>query len=220
MTKTIKLLCRSCRSKLDFSDLEPFSKVCCPICGAQLRVPMLFGEYLLEKPCGTGGMSVIYRAIAPDRKQRVAVKILQREYLSEDPMATRYINGQNMVTKIAHPGIVPVYDSGVCDSLPYMAMMYMDNGSLRDHLRCGETATVRQICTWMATISEALSAALSLKIVHHDLKPGNILLAKDGTIRLGDFDLADIRDLILMQAIAFQMGRPLRKQLLCQLFAV
>ena len=194
MDKTIKLLCRQCRSKLDLTGEEPFSKVMCPVCGAVLRVPMIFGNYLLEKICGTGGMSIVYRAIDQSRKSRIAIKILQQEYLGEDPEGKRYIAEKETVTQIDHPGVIPIYDAGVIEGRPYLTMMYMDNGSLEDKIQHQQLPGLSQLCRWMAVIADALATAQCQNIVHHDLKPGNILLTKSGEARLGDFDLADTRN--------------------------
>lgn len=193
MDNTIKLLCRQCRSKLDLTGEEPFSKVMCPVCGAVLRVPMRFGNYLLEKVCGTGGMSIVYRAIDQSRKKRIAIKILQKEFLQEDPEGQRYIAEKNTVDKIAHPGIIPIYDAGCQDSRPYLTMPYMDGGSLEEMLEKKQLPGVTQLCRWLAVIADGLACAHCHNIVHHDLKPGNILLNSSGEARLGDFDLADIR---------------------------
>ena len=194
MDKTIKLLCRQCRSKLDLTGEEPFSKVMCPVCGAVLRVPMIFGNYLLEKVCGVGGMSIVYRSIDNSRKNRIAIKILQKEFVHEDPQGMRYINEKSRVALIDHPGVIPIYDAGVLDDLPYLTMMYMDGGSLEKLLDENKLPPTSQLCRWMATIADALATAHCSNIVHHDLKPGNILLNSSGEARLGDFDLADIRE--------------------------
>ena len=67
----LKVYCRGCHAKLDVSELEPFSYFPCPECGTRLRVPKRFDRYLLEKICGYGGMSTVYRAIEPELARRV-----------------------------------------------------------------------------------------------------------------------------------------------------
>ena len=208
MPETIKLLCRQCRSKLDLTGEEPFSKVMCPVCGAVLRVPMVFGSYLLEKVCGIGGMSVVYRAIDSSRKNRVAVKVLQKEFIQEDPEAERYVTEKKYVELIDHPGVIPIYDAGMEMDLPFLAMMYMDDGSLQEKLDRQQLPEISQLCRWMAEIADALATAHCHNIVHHDLKPGNILLSGNGEARLGDFDLADIREKGDMHPISEWWGSP------------
>ena len=79
----LKITCRGCRSRYEVSDLEAFSLFDCPRCGLKLRVPKRFGHFLLEKLCGRGGMSHIYRAQDTTAGMRVAVKILNPD--CDDP---------------------------------------------------------------------------------------------------------------------------------------
>ena len=108
----LKINCRGCGAKLDLSEFEPFSLLPCPECGATLRVPMRFERYLLEKICGKGGNSVVYRALEPDLARRVAVKVESGDEANHDEIARQFINAARISGKVKHPGVVPVYNCG------------------------------------------------------------------------------------------------------------
>ena len=125
----VKVFCRGCHAKLDVSDLEPFSFFPCPDCGTRLRVPKRFDRYLLEKICGYGGMSKVYRAIEPELARRVAVKILNPGSEADDG-GTRFLAEARLVARVNHPGIIPIYNCGVFEAQPFLVMRYMESGSL------------------------------------------------------------------------------------------
>ena len=190
----IKVFCRNCHAKLDVTDLEPFSHVECPECGTVLRVPKRFDRYLLEKVCGIGGMSKVYRALEPELARRVAVKILNEES-EENDGGRRFLEEAKLVAKINHPGVIPIYNCGVAEGRPFLVMRYMENGSVGELLRRDGLADVSMTAGWMANIAEGLEFALRQQsVVHHDIKPGNILLTSEWEAKLGDFDLADVRE--------------------------
>lgn len=190
----VKVFCRGCHAKLDVSDLEPFSYFPCPECGTRLRVPKRFDRYLLEKICGYGGMSKVYRAIEPELARRVAVKILNPDSEANDGGA-RFLAEARLVARVNHPGIIPIYNCGVYEEQAFLVMRYMESGSLEQWLKEGRLPDVRQIALWLLKVTEGLEFALRReKIVHHDVKPGNILISAENEAKLGDFDLADVRD--------------------------
>ncbi len=190
----LKVFCRKCHAKLDVSELEPFAYFPCPGCGTRLRVPKRFDRYLLEKICGYGGMSKVYRAIEPELARRVAVKILNPESEANDG-GKRFLAEARLVARVNHPGIIPIYNCGIYEEQPFLVMRYMEAGSLEQRLKDGTLPDIRQIAAWLRNIVEGLDFALRQeKIVHHDVKPGNILISAENEAKLGDFDLADVRD--------------------------
>lgn len=189
----IKLFCRGCGQKLDVSELEPFTKIPCPECGIMIRIPKPFDRYWLEKICGIGGMSKVYRAIDPDHQRHVAVKILDSEFHDEYRGGEQFVIESKLVAKIAHPGVIPVYDCGVWEHQPFLVMRYMSRGSLEAMQKNNILPDIPVLASWLHTIAEGLRAALEHDVLHHDIKPGNILIDSDGNAGLGDFDLADVR---------------------------
>ncbi|MBQ7395051.1 MAG: serine/threonine protein kinase [Lentisphaeria bacterium] len=189
----LKINCRECFSRYDVSDLEAFSTFPCPRCGAKLRVPKRFGHFLLEKLCGRGGMSHIYRAKNTESSERVALKILNSD--CDDPdLKNGYSKIFDMVSKLSgRPGVVPVYEAGEIEGTHYLSMQYLSGGDVEHRMRAGKLPELRIVANWLADVGEGLEAAHSLGIVHHDIKPSNIFINSSGRALLGDFDLADYR---------------------------
>ena len=193
MAEPVKIFCRNCHAKLDVSDCPPFEFVECPECGTHIRVPKRFDRYLLEKVCGKGGDSIVYRAIEPELARRVAVKIQLEPDNGE--AAQRFINAARICGKLNHPGVIPVYNCGTCDGLAFMVMRYMECGDLERMLKHGTLPSgyVPRL-SWIAGIVPALIEAKGNNIVHHDVKPGNIMVTAENDAKLGDWDLADVRE--------------------------
>ena len=127
--KSLKITCRQCQTRLDMSDLEPFTVVECPVCGTRLRVPKFFDRYLLEKVCGSGSSTTVYRALDPRLSRRVAVKVLNTSVDDADELGRRFLAEAKLVASLNHIGILPVYNCGVCDGQPYLVMRYMERGN-------------------------------------------------------------------------------------------
>ena len=189
--ESIKVFCRGCKAKLDMTGLEPFSRVPCPECGTMLRVPMRFNRYLLEKLCGEGGMSRVYRAIEPQLARRVAIKIMNASDQGVQAETEHFIEEAKVVSRLSHPGIIPVYNCGIEKGQAFMAMRFMEEGSLERHLKEGTLPPREVLLGQLATVAEGLAYAKERGVTHHDVKPGNILLTNEGEAKLGDFDLAD-----------------------------
>lgn len=193
MAEPLKINCRVCHAKLDVGECEPFERVACPQCGTLIRVPMRFDRYLLEKVCGKGGDSVVYRAIEPELARRVAVKIAN-ETSDIKESSDRFINSAKITGKLVDSGAVPVYNCGVFENHPFLVMRFMEHGDLERKLKHGELPGHAVILKWISDIIPVLIEARNKNIVHHDIKPGNIMLTADDEAKLGDWDLADIRE--------------------------
>ena len=190
----LRIRCRNCRTHLDASGMEPFSLVPCPVCGTTLRIPRRFGRYLLEKLCGRGSFTTTYRAIDPRLARRVAVKVLDhadKEDASE--LGSRFFTEAKLVAGLNHPSILPVYDCGVCEALPFLVTRYMPGGDLEKLAETGQLPGMARVLEIVYAVAEGLQYAFqTANVVHHAVKMSNILLADD-EVRLGDFDLADVR---------------------------
>ena len=189
-TEPLKVFCRNCQSKMDVSDLEPYSMFECPECGTLIRVPERFGRYLLEKVCGKGGMASIYRAIDVSLARRVAVKIADQGTAGQRD----FFEISKIVTRINHPAIVPVYDCGICNDRPFMVMKFMDAGDMEKMMFNHALPPVPKLAGYMAFVAAGLAAMAEKGFAHHDIKPANIMLASPDEAKLGDLDLADIRE--------------------------
>lgn len=187
----IKIVCRQCRAKFDVTEFEPFSTFICPECGTKLRVPKQFGPYQLEKICGKGGMSVVYRAIDPEYSRYVAIKIMTGEAAADESVRKHFLQQGQLISRIDHPGVIPIYDCGEFRDQPYLVMKYMDGGSLEQLQSNHALPDLPTLLNALSYVAGGLQALLRAGIIHHDVKPGNIMYHNDGTAGLVDFDLAE-----------------------------
>jgi len=187
----LKIICRNCGAKFDVSEFEPFSRFECPGCGTHLRVPKRFDKYLLERICGKGGMSEVFKAIDPEFSRYVAIKIMNEEAAREPEVCGQFLNQAMLVSPVDHPGLIPIYDSGIVEGRPFLVMRYMDGGCLEQLVREKALPELPVLLDALSMVAGGLRAAHQGGIVHHDIKPGNIIMAKDGGAALGDFDLAE-----------------------------
>ncbi|MEI8247569.1 MAG: protein kinase [Lentisphaerota bacterium] len=186
----LKVSCHSCLQKLDVSDLEPFSHFACPSCGADMIAPKWFGNYLLEEQCGQGGMANVYRALDLTLDREVAIKVLKDEISMMEHSANLFLHEARIAAALNHYGIIPIYSCGEFEKQPFFVMQYMGNGSLEYHIRLQQEIPLDKVIRWMIDIAEGLDNARRHGIIHHDVKPGNIMLDSDGNVKIGDFGIA------------------------------
>ena len=209
MSEAVKIWCRNRQSKYDVSDLPAYSEISCPECGTLLRIPEKFGRYLLERPCGKGGMSTIYRALDPVLARRVAVKVRTRSV--EDPeLDGVYLNVAQTFSEVNHPVLVKIYDFGQVDDREFLVMPYLDGGDLEYHLRNGSLPDHRTLINYMHDVAAGLSFLYTTyNLVHHDVKPANIVIdTGSGSVKLVDYDLADVRIIGDMHPCRRSWGSP------------
>jgi len=123
---------------------------------------------------------------------QLAVKIL-RPREEDGELESIFRRELQIVGKLSHPGIIPVYNCGVFEKSPFLVMRYMENGDLEHHMKSGTLPPVPQLLNNLADIVCALEFIHRNGVVHHDVKPSNIMLTSDNDAKLGDFDLADER---------------------------
>ena len=157
-----------------------------------------FGRYVLLRELGHGGMGVVYRALDPQLGREVALKRLRG--LSEPKDLDRFLHEARAAAKLTHAGIVPVYDVGEVEGVPYYTMELVQGRTLADLLHAGALAR-REVVSIVRDVALAAHAAHEAGIVHRDLKPANVLVTLDETAptgavgrvraaRLADFGLA------------------------------
>ncbi|CAN5329191.1 hypothetical protein BH11PSE14_BH11PSE14_12150 [soil metagenome] len=144
--------------------------------------------YEFIRELGRGGMAVVYLATQLSLKRPVALKLLDRNVVGYDELASRFMNEAHTLAGLRHPNIVTVYDVVDSPSGDFISMEYLDRGSLSDRLATG--LTLQESLSILAQLASALDAAHASGVVHRDIKPDNVLFRDDNTPVLTDFGIA------------------------------
>lgn len=150
----------------------------------------LDGRYEIQEIIGIGGMAVVYKAYDSIDDRIVAVKVLKDEYLKNDEFRRRFKNESKAVAVLSHPNIVKVYDVSFGDRIQYIVMEYIDGITLKEYIDQQKVLTWKEAVHFTVQILRALSHAHERGIVHRDIKPQNIMMLEDGTIKVTDFGIA------------------------------
>ncbi len=150
------------------------------------------GRYRIQSELGRGGMGVVFHAIDSVLERKVALKQLPRHLVGNPVLAERFRTEAKVLARLTHPGIVQVFDLVENAEGMFMAMELVHGGSLDGVLEETGALPVAEVARLGAVMAEALAYAHSQGVVHRDFKPGNVLLAEDGTPKITDFGLAKI----------------------------
>ena len=156
---------------------------------------LIADRYELNEQIDTGGMGDVYRAVDTLTQTTVAIKVLKRQVIAQDPtLVDRFMREANALRKLNHPNIVRVIDTFEEDGRHYIVMEYMAGGSLAQLIASEGKLPLERVVQTGLDLADALTRTHRLNIIHRDLKPGNVLLAADGTPRLTDFGVAHVGD--------------------------
>ena len=150
----------------------------------------LDGRYEMRELIGVGGMAYVYKAYDAVDDRTVAVKILRDEFLTKDEFVRRFRNESKAIAILNHPNIVKVLDVGFGEKLQYIVMEYIDGITLKEYLDQRKDIRWKEAVHFTVQILRALQHAHDKGIVHRDIKPQNIMLLSDGTIKVTDFGIA------------------------------
>lgn len=154
-------------------------------CGKRLD-----GRYEMKEIIGVGGMAVVYKAYDNIDDRIVAVKVLKEEFLANEDFRRRFKNESKAIAVLSHPNIVKVYDVSFGDKLQYIVMEYIEGITLKEYIEQQKIVNWKEAVHFVSQILRALQHAHDKGIVHRDIKPQNILLLQDGTIKVTDFGIA------------------------------
>ncbi|MBN1865069.1 MAG: serine/threonine protein kinase, partial [Victivallales bacterium] len=191
--KRLKIVCYKCAQKLDLTEMEPFSQVSCPSCHSAIIVPRWFDNYLLEEECGEGGMAKVYRGLDLALDREIAIKILNLDIANEADKSKLFLHEARTAATLNHYALLPIYTCGQFENQPYIVMQYMAGGSLDKEIMKfsgTEKVSIDDAIKWMHDATEGLDNARRHGIVHHDIKPGNLMLDEDGALKIGDFGIS------------------------------
>ncbi len=150
----------------------------------------LDGRYEIREIIGVGGMAVVYKAYDCIEDRIVAVKILKEEFISNEEFISRFKNESKAIAVLNHPNIVKVYDVSFGDLIQYIVMEYVDGVTLKEYINKQESLRWKDAVYLTIQVLRALQHAHDKGIVHRDVKPQNIMLLADGTIKVTDFGIA------------------------------
>ncbi len=147
-------------------------------------------RYHVTSHIARGGMADVYEGQDTLLNRKVAIKVLHSQFSSDEAFVKRFRREAQAAANLTHPNIVGIYDWGQAQGTYFIVMEIVDGRSLRDVLRSEGALLPRRALEIAAETAAALSIAHQAGLVHRDVKPGNILLAKDGTVKVTDFGIA------------------------------
>lgn len=152
----------------------------------------LDNRYELLEVIGSGGMAVVFKAMCHRLNRFVAVKIMREELASNEEFRARFRSESKSVAMLSHPNIVSVYDVNHSQSGEYIVMELVDGITLKQYLRGKNGLSWKETLHFSTQIAKALSHAHSRGLVHRDIKPHNIMVVRDGMIKVADFGIANL----------------------------
>ena len=138
-----------------------------------------------------GGMSVVYRARQFNPERIVALKVMLPKFADDPEMRSRFQREARAMAALDHPGIMPIFEVGETNRMPFLSMKMAEGGSLAEQLKISRPAIPKAV-DWMIQICDAVHYAHQHGVLHRDLKPGNFLFTQSGDLLVGDFGVAKI----------------------------
>ena len=151
---------------------------------------LLDGRYEIIEVIGIGGMSVVYKAMDNRLNRFVALKMLKEEYSTDEALKKQFHDESQSVAILSHPNIVSVFDVSHYEDSEYIVMELIEGITLKEYLQRRGVLSWKEVTFFSIQIAKALEHAHSRNIIHRDIKPQNIMLLRDGTLKVADFGIA------------------------------
>ena len=153
-------------------------------------LPPSQGDLVFIREIGRGGMGVVYEAQDIDSGRRVAVKVVSPRFKLSPQAVERFEREARLAARISHPNCVFVYQAHKIGPQLGISMELMSGGTLEDHVDPKNPAPIAQSVRWIMDVLDGLGAAHAEGVIHRDVKPSNLFLTRDGTVKIGDFGLS------------------------------
>ncbi len=150
------------------------------------------GPYRITRRLGRGGMGVVYEGVEPDSGRQAAIKVLSTDLSEEEDFRNRFEAEIDVLRKLKHPNIVRLFGFGEHEGHLFYAMELVDGPSLENELRHSRPFHWREVTEMGIQVCRGLRHAHDRGVIHRDIKPGNLLVAGDGTVKLSDFGIAQL----------------------------
>jgi eukaryotic-like serine/threonine-protein kinase len=167
---------------------------------------MLGGRYRMESPLGQGGMAQVFKGTDTVLGRAVAIKILAPQYAKDQSFVDRFRREAQSAARLNHPNVVGVYDTGSDDGTHYIVMEFVEGRTLADFLSSGGSLLPERAVELASSVCVALSEAHKAGIVHRDIKPGNIMVTRNGEVKVMDFGIARAATAETVTATATVLG--------------
>ncbi len=159
-----------------------------------LEIKPTVGRYEIIREIGQGAMGVVYEAMDPKIHRRLAIKTIrfsdEFEETKVKEIKNRFFQEAEIAGKLSHPSIVSIYDVGEDYDLTFLAMEFLEGDDLRQYCNKGTLLPLRKVLSVVSEVAMAMDYAHDRGIIHRDVKPGNIMLLKNGKIKVTDFGIA------------------------------
>ena len=153
---------------------------------------VLNNRYKIEQLIGIGGMAYVFKARVLPEGETVAVKILNDESRGDEKAVQRFVNESRTVSMLSHPNIVKITDVAFDCNIQYIVMEYVDGITLKEYIDYKKKLEWREAVYYISQVLRALEHAHSMGIIHRDVKPQNIMITRDGAIKVMDFGIAKV----------------------------
>src|SRR5271154_1856643 len=189
--KMVTTTCAKCGNLIDVTGLEAGDGITCPYCSNEFAITRQFGNFLLERQIGSGGMGAVYLGRDMTLNRVCAVKVLKPELVSDKKFLDTFLREAEITASLNHPNIVQVYAFGQHEGVYYMVVEYISGGSLDDKIaERGQITELEGIEIGIA-VARGLECALQRGgLIHRDIKPGNMLFNQNNTPKVVDFGLS------------------------------
>jgi len=187
----VQIRCPHCRSPIELVGL-PAVEVVCPSCGSTFRLeqestapwcprqgPRRLGRFELIESVGVGAFGTVYKARDPQLDRVVAIKVPRAGNLASDDDRDRFLREARSTAQLRHPSIVPIYEVGQAEGVPYLAVEFVHGLTLADRLT-GLRPSPREAAGLIAAVADALDYAHQRGVIHRDIKPSNIMIDGQG----------------------------------------